>query len=68
MDDFVGSEQQTQIAMGYGTSASAIPGGESSYNVTLANAGLLYKINEQHQVWEHSLRAQVWQTRLNSTE
>lgn len=51
MDDFVGSEQQTQIAMGYGQSASAIPGGESSYNVTLANAGLLYKINEQHQVW-----------------
>lgn len=51
MDDFVGSVQQTQIAMGYGTSASAIPGGESSYNVTLANAGLLYKINEQHQVW-----------------
>ncbi|MGE8432635.1 TonB-dependent receptor [Chryseobacterium joostei] len=51
MDDFVGSEQQTQVAMGYGKSASAIPGGESSYNVTLANAGLLYKINEQHQVW-----------------
>lgn len=51
MDDFVGSVQQTQIAMGYGKSASTIPGGESSYNVTLANAGLLYKINEQHQVW-----------------
>ncbi|MDR6465218.1 TonB-dependent receptor [Chryseobacterium sediminis] len=51
MDDFVGSEQQTQVAMGYGNSASAIPGGESSYNVTLANAGLLYKFNEQHQVW-----------------
>ncbi|WP_288435909.1 TonB-dependent receptor [uncultured Chryseobacterium sp.] len=51
MDDFVGSEQQTQVAMGYGRSASAIPGGESSYNVTLANAGLLYKFNEQHQVW-----------------
>ncbi|WP_213278667.1 TonB-dependent receptor [Chryseobacterium indologenes] len=51
MDDFVGSEQQTQVAMGYGISASAIPGGESSYNVTLANAGLLYKFNEQHQVW-----------------
>ena len=51
VDDFVGSEQQTQIAMGYGQSASAIPGGESSYNVTLANAGLLYKFNEQHQVW-----------------
>lgn len=51
VDDFVGSEQQTQLAMGYGQSASAIPGGESSYNVTLANAGLLYKFNEQHQVW-----------------
>ncbi|OCA76242.1 TonB-dependent receptor [Chryseobacterium artocarpi] len=51
VDGFVGSEQQTQIAMGYGQSASAIPGGESSYNVTLANAGLLYKFNEQHQVW-----------------
>ena len=51
MDEFVGSEQQTQMAMGYGSSASAIPGGESSYNVTLANAGLLYKFNEQHQIW-----------------
>lgn len=51
VDDFVGSEQQTQIAMRYGQSASAIPGGESSYNVTLANAGLLYKFNEQHQAW-----------------
>ncbi|WP_185287989.1 TonB-dependent receptor [Chryseobacterium lactis] len=51
VDDFVGAEQQTQIAMGYGQTASAIPGGESSYNVTLANAGLLYKFNEQHQAW-----------------
>ncbi|WP_317167582.1 TonB-dependent receptor [Chryseobacterium sp. c4a] len=54
VDDFVGSEQQTQITAGYGQSASAIPGGESSYNVTLANAGLLYKFNEHHQVWGHS--------------
>lgn len=51
VDDFVGSEQQTQISAGYGQSASAIPGGESSYNVTLANAGLLYKFNEHHQAW-----------------
>ncbi|MGH1516299.1 TonB-dependent receptor [Chryseobacterium sp. JK1] len=51
MDDFVGSEQQTQVAMGYGNSASAIPGGKSSYNMTLANAGLLYKLNEQQQIW-----------------
>jgi len=51
VDDFIGSQQQTQVAMGYGSSASAIPGGKSSYNVTLANAGLLYRFNEQHQVW-----------------
>lgn len=51
VDDFVGSVQQTQVAMGYGASASVIPGGKSSYNVTLANAGLLYKFNEQHQAW-----------------
>lgn len=51
VDDFIGSQQQTQVAMGYGVSASSIPGGKSSYNVTLANAGLLYRFNEQHQVW-----------------
>lgn len=51
VDDFVGSQQQTQVAMGYGSSASAIPGGESSYNVTLFNGGLLYKFNEEHQAW-----------------
>lgn len=51
VDDFVGSVQQTQVAMGWGSSASAIPGGKSSYNVTLANAGVLYKFNEQHQAW-----------------
>ncbi|KFF26366.1 TonB-dependent receptor [Chryseobacterium vrystaatense] len=51
VDDFVGSVQQTQVAMGWGSSASAIPGRKSSYNVTLANAGVLYKFNEQHQAW-----------------
>ncbi|WP_312083648.1 TonB-dependent receptor [Epilithonimonas hominis] len=51
VDDFVGSVQQTQVAMEYGASASAIPGGKSSYSVTLANAGLLYKINDKNQLW-----------------
>ena len=51
VDDFVGATQQVQVAMGYGASASAIPGGKSSYNVTLGNAGLLYKINEKNQTW-----------------
>ncbi len=51
VDDFVGAVQQTQVAMDYGKSASAIPGGKSSYNMTLANAGILYKINEKNQVW-----------------
>ena len=57
VDDFVGATQQVQVAMGYGKSASAIPGGKSDYNMTLANAGLLYKINEQKiRYGEHSLR------------
>jgi len=37
--------------MGYGASASVIPGGKSSYNMTLANGGLLYKMNEKNQIW-----------------
>jgi iron complex outermembrane receptor protein len=56
VDDFVGATQQVQVAMGYGKSASAIPGGKSDYNMTLANAGLLYKINEKNQVWGTSLK------------
>ncbi|MGJ1430526.1 TonB-dependent receptor [Sphingobacterium spiritivorum] len=49
--DFVGSVQQTQVAFGYGNSASAIPGGKSSYDMTLVNAGLLLKPNSNHQAW-----------------
>ena len=51
LDDFIGSTQQLQIANGYGNSADNIPGGKSSYNMTMLNAGLLYKINELNQVW-----------------
>ena len=51
LDDFIGSAQQVQMQNGYGASADYIPGGKSSYNMTMLNAGLLYKINEMNQVW-----------------
>lgn len=51
IDDFIGSVQQTQLAFGYGTSASAIPGGKSDYDMTMFNASLLYNIQSNQQAW-----------------
>lgn len=49
--DFVQVAQQRLIAAGVGRSAQAIPGGDNSYDVTLLNAGLLYKLTPSQQVW-----------------
>ncbi len=43
--------QQRLIAAGIGRSAQAIPGGKNSYDVTLFNTGLLYKLSPQQQAW-----------------
>ncbi|MDR0229593.1 MAG: TonB-dependent receptor [Flavobacteriaceae bacterium] len=51
IDDIIGSVQNTQVHMGYGQSADAIPGGKSSYNMTTTNFGLLYKPTTNQQVW-----------------
>ncbi|CDG84055.1 tonB-dependent siderophore receptor family protein [Janthinobacterium agaricidamnosum NBRC 102515 = DSM 9628] len=51
VDDFVQAAQQRLIAAGIGRSAQAIPGGKNSYEVTLFNAGLLYKLSPQQQAW-----------------
>lgn len=55
---FVGAQQQIAIAAGkamgttaLGVSADAIPGGEKDYDVTLYNAGAVYKLDEQQQTW-----------------
>lgn len=31
--------------------ADAIPGGENDYDVTLLNAGVIYNLNDDHQIW-----------------
>jgi iron complex outermembrane receptor protein len=49
--DFVQVAQQRLVAAGVGRSAQAIPGGKNSYDVTLFNGGLLYKLTPQQQVW-----------------
>ncbi|MFZ4876612.1 TonB-dependent receptor [Janthinobacterium sp. Mn2066] len=51
VDDFVQAAQQRLIAVGIGRSAQAIPGGKNHYDVTLLNAGLLYKLSPQQQLW-----------------
>ncbi|MDE1349455.1 TonB-dependent receptor [Vibrio aestuarianus] len=49
--DFVGAKQQKAIAAGNGTSADAVPGGETDYTIGLFNLGTLYKLNHESQLW-----------------
>lgn len=51
IDDFVGFTQQKNIAKGNGSSADAVPGGETDYSVGLFNLGTIYHINNNSQVW-----------------
>ncbi|EOB6643438.1 TonB-dependent receptor [Vibrio fluvialis] len=51
IDDFVGYSQQRQIAAGNGTSADAVPGGETDYSVGLFNLGTIYHLNRDSQIW-----------------
>ena len=51
VDDFVGYAQQQAIATGRATSADAVPGGSTSYNNLLFNAGILGRMTERQQVW-----------------
>lgn len=51
VDDFVGYNQQQAIARGDALSADAVPGGETSYNNLLFNAGILGRVTERQQVW-----------------
>ncbi|OZI35420.1 TonB-dependent siderophore receptor [Bordetella genomosp. 1] len=49
--DFVPVSQQILMRNGLGTSADRIPGGTNSYDTTLLNAGLLWKIDARQQTW-----------------
>lgn len=51
VDDFTGTIEQVFLAFGLGKSADVIKGGSSSYDVTLGNVGLLFKPNENNQLW-----------------
>lgn len=51
IDDFAGYKQQKKIAAGSGTSADAVPGGETDYSVGLFNLGTIYHLNRHSQVW-----------------
>lgn len=51
VDDFVGYQQQQNIANGIAKSADAVPGGKTDYNNFLFNAGLLANLTENQQTW-----------------
>ncbi|MDN0081587.1 TonB-dependent receptor [Crenobacter sp. SG2305] len=51
VDDFVAFNQQIYIANGNLKSADAVPGGSKSYDVTLPNVGVVYKLMPGSQVW-----------------
>ena len=51
IEDFVGYTQQKQIVKGNGTSADAVPGGETDYKVHLFNIGTIYHLSAESQVW-----------------
>ncbi|MEZ8757422.1 TonB-dependent receptor [Vibrio splendidus] len=51
IDDFVGYSQQKKIAAGNGTTADAVPGGETDYSVGLFNLGTIYHLTNESQVW-----------------
>ncbi|MBU2874228.1 TonB-dependent receptor [Marinobacter salexigens] len=51
MEDFIGTQQAVEVERGLVTSADTIPGGENDYDVTLLNAGGIYNLNDDQQVW-----------------
>ncbi|WP_407330756.1 TonB-dependent receptor [Enterovibrio sp. 27052020O] len=51
IDDFVASNIQRNIAQGKGTSADAVPGGETDYTIGLFNLGTVYNLSPQTQIW-----------------
>ncbi|WP_279482339.1 TonB-dependent receptor [Aureimonas sp. SK2] len=51
VSDFVGAAQQTQILLGLGRTADAIPGGSIDYGATLFNAGATYALTDASQIY-----------------
>jgi len=51
MEDFIGTQQAVEVERGLVTSADTIPSGQNDYDVTLLNAGAIYNLNDDQQVW-----------------
>lgn len=51
MEDIIGTQQAIETERGLVSGADAIPGGESDYDVTLVNAGAIYKLTDDQQIW-----------------
>ncbi len=51
MQDFVPTTQQVAVERGLVTGADAIPGGENNYDVSLVNAGAIYNLTDDQQIW-----------------
>lgn len=51
VSDFVGAAQQYKVLTGQLASAEAIAGGSKDYANTLFNAGVIYKLSQDQQLW-----------------
>lgn len=51
VSDFVDADQQYLELLGFASGSEAIAGGSNSYSNTLFNAGALYNINDEQQLW-----------------
>ena len=51
MESFTPTTQQIAVERGLVTGADAIPGGESDYDVTLINAGAIFNLTADQQIW-----------------
>jgi len=51
MDAFTPTTQQIAVERGLVTGADAIPGGKSDYDVTLVNAGAIFNLTADQQIW-----------------
>lgn len=57
VDDFVGMGAASAILAGNATSADAISGGETDYDVNLVNLGAIYALGQSQQIWANYSQA-----------
>lgn len=51
VDDFVPTQQQIDVERGLATGADPVPGGDNDYEVTLVNAGAIFNLTDDQQIW-----------------